>query len=363
MKPYLVNVFILFGVFFSVSLQAQSPLIDLELIRSELIEQIADRHSVDAEKLRLMMRTLEKDTAQQEDLLTVMLSLPKHKRQYHYPRLNESVYFSKKVRTHPLILAYKGKKPTVIPPVLKAWADTYLDDLPAEYYPVLDPDLWQIPMADSNNAQTSISKNMLISRPFGYRFPDVTSFYTLSPELRENYKKTTLTPAHVQNMTPMFHGLAGLYAAQKHPIEFKNALNVLTYLQKKKTELSVHPFKTRINQLILLGFENDLNKLAQHHGYQSARDFAEKADKILKAWRASSLQPHMAAGIKKQQSQTPKIPWDSRDTPIADIHAYAALYEAPPGDIYFIEPYVNDLKNMFNSPVFQSLQLFTPLDS
>lgn len=362
-RVYIAFFLSVLGIIFAVRAEDVS---DADLIRrlsDELITQITARHTVDARKLRILMRTQTKATAQQEDLLATMLALPPHKRQYHYPRLNDSLYFSKKVRTHPLIAAFKGKKPTDLPPTLSTWAKTYLDDLPAEYYPALDPDLWRVPQADSSKTQTAFATNTLLPRPQGYAFPDVKTFYTLSDETIKNYKKTDLTQKNVQALTPMFHALNGLIAAQKRPIEFQNALNVLTYLQQKKVDLTVNPFQTRINQLILLGFQEQLDKMAQANGFLNARDFALKADRILKAYRVHFLTPSRAAELKRLTAQTPAAPWQESTIALPDIHAYAALYAAPPGDVYFAGDYLEALKNMFSSPVFTALQLFTPLDS
>ena len=78
----------------------------------------------------------------QDQLLEQILKIPFEKRAYIYPALFEEETVPKKVLTHPQIAIWKGKKPTRIAPQMQEYADKYLDTMPAQFYPVLDPDNW-----------------------------------------------------------------------------------------------------------------------------------------------------------------------------------------------------------------------------
>ena len=78
----------------------------------------------------------------QDNLLKALLQVPFVKRVYIYPALFESHNISKKIVTHPQIAIWKGKKPTKIAPQMQKFANEYLDDMPAKFYPLLDPDIW-----------------------------------------------------------------------------------------------------------------------------------------------------------------------------------------------------------------------------
>ena len=78
----------------------------------------------------------------QDKLLKSILSIPFEKRVYIYPALFESRNMSKKILTHPQVLMWKGKKPTKIAPQMQEFAKEHLDYMPAQFYPLLDPDGW-----------------------------------------------------------------------------------------------------------------------------------------------------------------------------------------------------------------------------
>ena len=77
----------------------------------------------------------------QDELLELLLQIPFEQRQYIFPLLSAKKSVPKKIKTHPEVLAWKGKKPTRI-------ADRFKNDieliqyLPEQFYYLLAPEAW-----------------------------------------------------------------------------------------------------------------------------------------------------------------------------------------------------------------------------
>lgn len=77
----------------------------------------------------------------QDEMLELLLQVPFEQRQYIFPLLSAKQSVPKKIKTHPEVLVWKGKKPTRI-------ADRFKDDkelieyLPEQFYNFLSPDMW-----------------------------------------------------------------------------------------------------------------------------------------------------------------------------------------------------------------------------
>ena len=77
----------------------------------------------------------------QDEMLELLLQIPFEQRQYIFPLLSAKQSVPKKIKTHPEVLVWKGKKPTRI-------ADQFKDDqelieyLPEQFYYFLSPDMW-----------------------------------------------------------------------------------------------------------------------------------------------------------------------------------------------------------------------------
>ena len=75
----------------------------------------------------------------QDELLNLLLQVPFEQRQYIFPLLSAKTSVPKKIKTHPEVLVWKGKRPTRI-------ADRFKDDeeliqyLPEQFYYFLSPD-------------------------------------------------------------------------------------------------------------------------------------------------------------------------------------------------------------------------------
>ena len=77
----------------------------------------------------------------QDELLELLLQVPFEQRQYIFPLFAAKQSVPKKIKTHPEILVWKGKRPTRI-------ADRFKDDeeliqyLPEQFYYFLAPEMW-----------------------------------------------------------------------------------------------------------------------------------------------------------------------------------------------------------------------------
>lgn len=77
----------------------------------------------------------------QDELLELLLQVPFEQRQYIFPLLSAKQSIPKKIKTHPEVLVWKGKRPTRI-------ADRFKDDeeliqyLPEQFYYFLAPEMW-----------------------------------------------------------------------------------------------------------------------------------------------------------------------------------------------------------------------------
>lgn len=77
----------------------------------------------------------------QDELLELLLQVPFEQRQYVFPLLSANQSIPKKIKTHPEVLVWKGKRPTRI-------ADRFKDDeeliqyLPEQFYYFLAPEMW-----------------------------------------------------------------------------------------------------------------------------------------------------------------------------------------------------------------------------
>lgn len=89
----------------------------------------------------------------QDEMLELLLQVPFEQRQYIFPLLSAKQSVPKKIKTHPEVLVWKGKKPTRI-------ADRFQNDqelieyLPEQFYYFLSPDMWA-----PQKGQTAIEVN------------------------------------------------------------------------------------------------------------------------------------------------------------------------------------------------------------
>ena len=182
--------------------------------------------------------------AYQDEMLDFLLQIPFEKRQYIFPMLSEKKSIPKKIKTHPDVLVWKGKRPTRIAKRFQNDPEL-LEFLPAQFYNFLAPEMWpdeEISEKERNTNQ--ILMNLIQSHTDDIQAPSVDSL-----------------------------------------IELKNSLKIvfdhLNEEQKKqlKSENPVY-----LTQLILFN-SPQMEEQIKKQGFQSVRDFTKKADKIALIYR------------------------------------------------------------------------------
>lgn len=180
----------------------------------------------------------------QDEMLDFLLQIPFEKRQYIFPMLSEKKSIPKKIKTHPDVLVWKGKRPTRIAKRFQNDPEL-LEFLPAQFYNFLAPEMWpdeEISEKERNTNQILI--NLIQSHTDDIQAPSVDSL-----------------------------------------MELKNGLKIvfdhLNEEQKKqlKSENPVY-----LTQLILFN-SPQMEEQIKKQGFQSVRDFTKKADKIALIYR------------------------------------------------------------------------------
>ena len=98
----------------------------------------------------------------QDELLELLLQIPFEQRQYIFPMLSAEQTMPKKIRTHPEVALWKGKKPTRIAKRFQN-DNELINDLPEQFYYFLAPEVW--PDIEQQKAETDphkILQNMIL---------------------------------------------------------------------------------------------------------------------------------------------------------------------------------------------------------
>lgn len=180
----------------------------------------------------------------QDELLEFLLQVPFEQRQYIFPMLSEKRSIPKKIKTHPDVLVWKGKKPTRIAKRFQNDPEL-LEFLPAQFYYFLAPEMWP----DENNKSLEGNPNQLF-----------VNFMKNMPTQESNFAPDEL-------------------------IQLKNGLK-LAYdsLSPKQKERLKNPSEIYLSQLLKFS-PTQLTKNLRKQGYDSPEDFAQKADKIAAIYR------------------------------------------------------------------------------
>lgn len=332
------------------------PLIYSSGVKGQVLENVPPTPGQDilsgtglsVSKLQELMNRVKNNSESEDDItLNMLLAIPFEQRQYVFPAIMESQALSKKITSHPEIAIFKGKTPTKIPPRLREFATEHLAYLPARYYVFLDPALWkEKPIEALSTTQSGLVKDdislKLKPHPGGnYTFPKVESLYKISPELAKNYKKTDLTKADVNRLFDTTEALKEYYASQEDPTFFEHQL-LSAMIQNDKLEKDLSdPFASLVARLKIVKNPKEIDVFFQKQGWKNANDFALKADRILKAWRVTRLNPAMAIQFQKIRSYPKNMP---NTMTLVNLRMLADMFTAPPGDVYFIEPYATEIR-------------------
>ena len=276
-----------------------------------------------------------------EQIIESVLQTPFEYRQYTVPQLHESVYTSQKVRTHPDIIIWKGKVPTRIAPQLQEWAKEHLAYLPASFYPAVMPEMWpnpnqeQRPTPDIAQRLQGISDNLS---------PNPNSVLNKLDGPRVQILGAPLTEEDVTRLPGTIQALEDFYAAQPDQITFRSQLLSSADPQLPMIMRLAYPFHSLMARLTKMGYGKEVNQLLRAQGWSDAKDFANKADRLLKAYRANFLRPLAAIELYKiRQKYSPTSP----NRTDRSQWMYASLYESSPEDIAFAAPYLKQLRRTF----------------
>ncbi len=115
----------------------KKTLVILTILLSSFLSEAQDAPSTIQQARQYRSELVQK----QDEMLELLLQIPFEQRQYIFPLLSAKQSIPKKIKTHPEVLVWKGKKPTRI-------ADRFKDDkelieyLPEQFYYFLSPDMW-----------------------------------------------------------------------------------------------------------------------------------------------------------------------------------------------------------------------------
>ena len=333
--------------------KAQSPFTD-EVIRHVLAGETVPP--------RLLIKAAdERSQAQkkQDDTLHMLLTLPFEQRQYVFPAIFESNLIPQKIRTHPEIAIWKGKMPTDIAPEMQDFAQKYLADLNPRLYMFLAPKSLPFQQPDSAlngniNWQSMLRKMKPLPTPNtddSKGYSRLQSLLSLSPEYQKNYKKSTLSTSDIQQTEIGFQKIADFLKAQPDKDKFDRSLSLLRTFATDPDEDKINPFQSQIARIRMMGRGTELDTFFQETDFKNADVFAQKADTILKAYRAyhldipTALLYHKIRGANKLSlNDTERI-----------IYVQSHMHKATPGDVYFIQSHLSDIKQMFQKAGYRHL--------
>lgn len=284
-----------------------------------------------------------KNGSNEDVLLEMLLRIPYEKRQYYFPFIHEEIFLSHKLKSHPDILFWKNKKPTLIAPQLKEFSQKHLNDLPASLYPFLDPDFWAPPAPEKKINLYGIDLNTAPLPAFkttDYVYPNLQSLFKLSPQVIENYTKTDLTNADISKVSHLLNHFDDYAKKLKDKDKTQQYLRALNS-QFMRISLA-DPFAIFAQNIEKIGEKESFNSFVKENGFKNTADFVDKSDRILKAYRAQNLNPLLAIQFNHIRADMPK---DKKK--IDSTQMYARMFEAHPADIYFVAKHTKELEKAF----------------
>ncbi len=202
--------------------------------------------SVSAQELSKGQLYRQKLVQQQDDLLNLLLQTPFELRQYIFPLLNEKASVPKKIKTHPEVIIWKGKKPTRVAKKFQNDAEL-LEYLPAQYYYYLAPDMWPDEIVGNQNFEANPNRLFL------------------------NFAKSSVDSD-------------GFNAEEL--ITFKNAIRLLNQSLTENQRNVLEQKNQPIYLETLIVFPSaELEKKLQPIGYTSMKELAKKIDKVALIYR------------------------------------------------------------------------------
>ena len=312
------------------------------------------------------IKAMEEFNARMSDdmMIEFFLSIPYEKRQYHFPSIHRATFISHKIKTHPQIIIWKNKKPTNIAPHLQEFAKKHLDNLSPDFYIYMDPDFWKKIPSELENDATKLKIDPTYETGqtgVDFIYPTLRELFKISNK-ETSYLKTSISQEDVFSLTNALTHL-DLYQPQNMSFETLTE-NVKDMLIPQQSRAIADPFTMYALAIEKLGETESFNKFIKKYGFKDIFDFANKADKILKAYHAERMNLLGAVEIAKYRStaleQTPtRENFGSAD--LDTITMYTRMHLAPIGDIYFIRKHKDILKTILN-PNFISKGIIISID-
>lgn len=300
-----------------------------------------------------------KELLSDDTLLANLLALPYEKRQYVFPYLHEQPFLSHKIKSHPQIIVWKGKKPTVIAPQMQAFAKKYLDDLPAVFYYFLDPDYWNgTTPSEQTVTQTLLNPNAPETKAksateiANYAVRSLYEVYRPSEEIKENYYQTILSKNDVVQLENTLLKLNDFVDSYPQALSIPSALRDSLGIRVKESVAA--PFEEWVKNVGKLGLSEDLRTFLKQQGWKDENDFAKKADVMLRAVRVNRMSLPQAMAFSDMRLKYYPI---DETKPLTSTQMYLKMHDAKPGDALFITPYADELKKSFEQGKFTRIGL------
>ena len=287
--------------------------------------------------------------ADQIDLvLNQLLSLPPEVRPYVFPAVMDIARVPKKIRTHPEIAVWEGKKPTVIDPKFQAFADKYLDDLNPNMYIYLMPRGPVETESDTPVLSSALKPDPLplpsLPRVIGVSngYPAVSSLYTIPDALRQNPNRGILTLWDIEHLGAGLQAFEDFIAhKQAASPAFKSGYRALSRFFTDRFQERVNPFQEKLKRIRLLNATDELQTTLARAGWPDPDTFARTADAMAKAYRAARMSLQTAIVVRRYRSLKP-------DTKLNVFFiSVFQMYEALPADIRLVDKHLTQVREAF----------------
>lgn len=280
-------------------------------------------------------------------ILDGLLKIPEEKRQYYYPMVYEFYMIPHKITSHPEIIIYKNRKPTVIAPQLAKVVEEHLDALPAMFYPILDPDRWINPYEAlkgkdiidlTNIGDLPLLPKLSAPKP-DYKYPTLYEVYNVPEEMPDTFTQTNLTEEVVIRTIKTINELPAFVNHTDPDL----ADTLRDFLDGNIPFVMAWPFREWINHFRQTKFYDKLQSYLAVHGWKNEQEFIDAADSILKAYRASTMRLPDAMVLSSFRKEYPY----KENEKYLPIQMMAELYNAKSGDVFFVKNYASVLKPTF----------------
>lgn len=336
---YTLSAFLLW----SVSAPAGTPLADPV---SQTVPYMA--HNLNARELQNLFDKHKSYFRSVDYMLDRLLAIPEEKRQYFFPMLHEYRVLPHKITSHPQIIIWKGKKPTVIAPQLQEWAKKHLEALPASLYPYLDPEMWRSPLEKQAYYKSLISLSdipLLSDEPKapnpGYKVKSLEEIYHVPAVFSESYTQSTLTESDISRTVDTLNELPAFIDG----IDSHLGSRLRDYLGENLAFVMAWPFREWTFHVEDTQNGEKLDSYLKSKGWENRDEFIEKADRILKSYRVSQMTLPEAIAISGFRKEYPV----KENEKFLPIQMLAEFYHAKGGDALFVEQFAPRLKETFKN--------------